>query len=420
MLSPLLFCCCFAFQQIDTDFFAEESLPVAIADTTLCIINVSPCFYLYPDSAIAYQLRLNRNPSGYTWYLKNNPPAVQLDSKTGMLYIKASATLFRQQKMFFGHRYVVSLGVQNNRDPTEWTDTSFAVIFQDPAIARGQIIPSVAGDIFAEEGDTIRFTLGCDNGNALVQSIKLSTSVAIGNYTSIQRCDDVFMWAIPFDFIRDRDSLDLRELRLTFVSIDDLQKKDTAEINIVIRQGINYVEKNQEYRKTAEEVKKYVQSLKLTFYVLNKSLRFNKFSRALFDVSAALTALAPAVIPEQQDEAKTGSGWNVSKLLPGIGLTLIPIKESLVPVKVQERANANQVRAVAKKLEFALLQNNLIGHRDPAVLNMICNLHEELRQARMQLIEVPLMEFDEDLSIEDAESYFKNYRTHKRHRLKMD
>jgi len=47
-------------------------------------------------------------------------------------------------------------------------------------------------------------------------------------------------------------------------------------------------------------------------------------------------------------------------------------------------------------------------------------LREELKQAQLQLVDLPLVEFDPRFSQEDAEKYFNNPKVNKKYKLKVN
>jgi hypothetical protein len=81
-----------------------------------------------------------------------------------------------------------------------------------------------------------------------------------------------------------------------------------------------------------------------------------------FDITSSTTALAGTIIATSANSTST---QNIGKVLPSVGLTLVPVKEAVAPNKIQEQNTATQVRAVAKRLEYLGSENTLIGDRDP-------------------------------------------------------
>jgi hypothetical protein len=77
------------------------------------------------------------------------------------------------------------------------------------------------------------------------------------------------------------------------------------------------------------------------------------------------------------------------------------------------------VRSVAKRLEYLVSENALVGDRDPFVLAKTKKLQEEMKQARMQLVELPLVEFDENFTKEDADKFFKDPKVNKNYKPKI-
>ena len=397
-----------------------DSLKVAhdvFADSALRIINLNPYFTLHVDSTLNYDIDINRSADNYFWYLRNSPVGVHIDRSSGQLYFKADKSYFKSGKLKYDQEYKVQLGVQNLQNPAERVDTSFIIVFYSTEINASRVKPTVSGTLFVEEGDSIRFKIQCENGSFPVEQITLNTNIPISNYKPIRNCDEEFSWMVPFDFIRDDDTAKQRTLNIQFISADKFFNKDTATVKIVVRPGINYPIRNIEHKRVLEELQKYVLSLKLTFYVISKSVKGNKSTRTAFDISGSTTALAGTVI---STSASSDATKNVGKILPSVGLTLVPVKEAVAPNKIQEQNTATQVRSVAKRLEYLASENMLIGDRDPEVLAKTKRMQDEMKQSRLQLVDLPLVEFDEKFTPEDAEKYFRDPKVNKRYKLKVN
>ena len=397
-----------------------DSLKVAhdvFADSVLRIINLNPYFTLHVDSTLNYDIDINRTGDNYFWYLRNSPVGVQIGRSNGQLYFKADKSYFKSGKLKYDQEYKVQLGVQNLQNPAERVDTSFIIVFYSTEINASRVKPTVSGTLFVAEGDSIRFKIQCENGSFPVEQITLNTNIPISNYKPIRNCDDEFSWMVPFDFIRDDDTAKQRTLNIQFISADKFFNKDTATVKIVVRPGINYPIRNIEHKRVLEELQKYVLSLKLTFYVISKSVKGNKSTRTAFDISGSTTALAGTVI---STSASSDATKNVGKILPSVGLTLVPVKEAVAPNKIQEQNTATQVRSVAKRLEYLASENMLIGDRDPEVLAKTKRMQDEMKQSRLQLVDLPLVEFDEKFTPEDAEKYFRDPKVNKRYKLKVN
>ncbi len=386
-------------------------------EVPLRIINLNPYFTLHVDSILQYDFEINKPAERYHWYMKNAPLGVKLDKSTGILYFKADKSYFKSGKLKYDQPYQVNLGVQSLFNPDEKVDTSCTIVFYNTEIIQSRIKPSVNGMLFAEEGDSIKFRVQCEDGTFPIEQITMFTNMPIAQYKSVKSCDEDFIWMIPFDFIRDNDTAKQKTLAISFVGSDKFSNKDTAQVRIQIKPGIDYPRQYLVYQKLATEIDNYVASLKLTFYVLSNTVKKNKSTRTTFDITGSTTALAGTVVATtaQSQQAK-----DIGKILPSIGLTLVPVKEATAPSKTQEQNMATQVRTVAKRLEYLLSENALIGERDPDVLAKTKKLQEELKQARMQLVDFPLVEFDEKFTREDAEKYFENPKVNKKYRPKMN
>jgi hypothetical protein len=386
-------------------------------DTTLRIINLNPYFTLHVDSTLSYELQINRDSGNYFWFLRNSPVGVKIDKNTGLLYFKAEKANFKSGRLKYDLPYNVPLGVQNVQNPQERVDTSFAIVFYSTEIVASRLKPTVAGNLVVEEGDSVQFKVQCENGSFPFEQITTSTSVPLTNYSMPTACNEWFSWVVPYDFIKDADTARQKALQILLIGADKFYNRDTAKIVVMVRPGINYPQKYNEHRRITNDVLSYVLDLKLTFYAISRTIKTNKSTRTTFDIASSATALAGTVL---STTAESTSAENFGKVLPSIGLTLVPVKEAVAPSKIQEQNTASQVRAVAKKLEYLASENALTGERDPDVLAKSKKLQDELRQARVQLIDLPLVELDKKITPEEAERYFRDPKVNKKYTLKVN
>jgi hypothetical protein len=164
-------------------------------------------------------------------------------------------------------------------------------------------------------------------------------------------------------------------------------------------------------------MKKYVTNLKLTFFVISTNIKKTKNTRTGFDITGSSTAMLGTII---SSTGTTTSSKNMGKVLPSVGLTLVPVKEAVSPNKLQEQNTASQVRATIKRLDYMMTENMTIGDRDPDILSKTKKLRDELKQSQLQLVDLPLVEFDPRYSQEDAEKYFNNPKVNKKYKLKVN
>jgi len=387
------------------------------SDSILRITNLNPYFTIHVDSLLNYDLRINKNPENYYWYLKQAPVGVRLDRSTGTLFFKADKSFFRSGKLRYDLPYRVDFGVQSLSNPLDKVDTFVTIMFYSTEISPSRVKPGVLGTLYVEEGDTIRFRIQCETGTFPLEQINFNSNIPVSPIFPIRKCDDEFFWMVPYDFIRENDTTKQRMLLLQFIGSDKFFNKDTAAISIAIRPGINYPQKYLEHKKVSDEMKAYIQNLKLTFYVLSKSIKANKSTRTAFDITGSSTALAGTILATT---ASNPDVQDIGKILPSIGLTLVPVKEAVAPNKVQEQNTAAQLRGLTKRLEYLVSDNALIGDRDPEVLDKTRKLREELKQAQLQLIDLPAVELDVNLSQEEADKYFNDPKVIKKYKLKVN
>jgi hypothetical protein len=192
--------------------------------------------------------------------------------------------------------------------------------------------------------------------------------------------------------------------------------RDTALVQVYIRPGINYPLKTEEYNKIHDETLEYIQELRLTFYAVSRNIKTNKNVRVSFDIGASTTALVGTVLATSDNP----STQDIGKIMPAVGLTMVPVKEAVAPNKVQEQNTASQIRGTIKRLEYMLSDNALIGERDPDILAKTKKLRDELKQARLQLIDLPPVEVDSKITQEAADRYFQDPKVNKKYKLKVN
>jgi hypothetical protein len=310
----------------------------------------------------------------------------------------------------------VEVGVQNLRDPKEKYESSFTIMFYSTEVVVSKLKPTVGNILLLEEGDSIKFRVQSEEGSFPVEQITIVTNEPISNFKSVNKCNDEFSWMVPYDFIRDNDTA-RKTLILQFIATDKFRNRDTSTVKLIIKPGINYIQKNLEHQQVASEMKKYVTNLKLTFYVISTNIKNNKKTRTGFDITGSTTAFMGTLL---STSGTSTSAKNAGKVLPSVGLSLVPVKEAVSPNKVQEQNTASQVRATIKRLDYMLTENMLIGDKDPDILPKTKKLREELKQAQLQLVDLPLVEFDPRFSQEDAEKYFNNPKVNKKYKLKVN
>ncbi len=362
---------------------------------------------------MSYQLEINKDPAHYFFFLKNSPPGLKINKDNGTLTIKPDKSFFLSGKLKYDYDYKVNVSVQNMDDPRERVDTVFTIVFFTTEIVSSHIKPTVSNVLYIEEGDTISFRLECDNGSFPIESINFFSNIPIKNYTLVKKCDDDFTWSPTHDFIKDADSLKQRLLLLSFVGTNKFFVKDTAVVKIYIKDALDIDAAMREYNKTEQAYTKYILQLKYAFVQLDKSVKHTKNTRSTFDLATASTALGGTLLAS----SSTIATQNVGKVLPSIGVTLVPVKEAVAPPQNVEQNSASLVRAAIKRLEYSLNDNALIGDKDPEILKKTSKLREELKQTQIQLIDIPVDETN-NMTAEQLNEYFNNPKVNSKYSYK--
>lgn len=396
----------------DTSVIKDSSY-IYHPDTTLRIINLNPFVNLHVDSSLSYQLRINKNSDNYFWYLKNSPVGLRINKDNGLLSFKASKSYFLSGKLKYDYNYRVVIGVQNMSDPADRIDTSFTMVFYSTEIVPSKVKPAINSTIWADEGELIQFKVLCETGSFPIEDILTFASRPINGYTAVERCGEEFKWIPGYDVVKDTDSGKVKIINLFFVGSTKFQVKDTATIRIIVREALNYPLAKEEYAQVVRNIERYVLQLKYTFLQLDKKLKRTKTARTTFDLTSATTSLTGTIMgtSSSADAQRTG------KILPSVGLAMVPIKEASVPNKAVDQNQASSIRASIKRLEYIVRDNMLLGEKDWDIVRKTTKLKDELKQIQIQLIDVPI-EITNEFSEEELNRYFNSPKVNKKYRLK--
>src|SRR6185437_14299308 len=334
----------------DSNFVKKE-------DTVLRIKNFSPYFTLHVDSTLDYHFEINKNPEDYYWYLNNSPVGLKINKDNGILHFKADKSYFLSGKLKYDNEYKVKLGVQNLNQPEDKVDTTFTLLFYNTDIVPSKIKPTVTNNLVIDEGDTLSFKLQCDEGSFPLESITFFCNYPIRSATPIAHCGDIFTWIAPYDFIKDDENVKQKSLVLSFIGVDKFFNRDTAVVNVKVNQTVNYPQRLLEYNKITSTIQNYIITLKSTFRDLDKKIKNTKNTRTTFDLTSAATSLGGTVFSSMTDHDLQTTG----KILPSVGVALVPVKEAVAPNKNDEKNSASVVRNDIKRLQYLLTDNILIG-----------------------------------------------------------
>ena len=382
------------------------------ADSSLRIRNLNPYFTLHVDSTLNYQLEINKPAAYYFWFMKNAPVGLKI-KENGLLTFKADKAYFLSGRLKYDYEYKVNIGVQNLNNPKERIDTSFTIEFFTTEITPSHVKPTVSNVLYMDEGDTISFKVQCETGTYPIDGINFYTNTPIKTNSVIKGCNDDFTWSPPYDFVKETDSAKQRLLILYFVGTNKIFQRDTATIRIYVKDALNYPYMMEDYNLAVKNIRTYILRLKYAFFQLDKKVKKTKNTRTDFDMTTATTALGGTVL-----SSSTGTdAQNAGKILPSVGVALVPVKETVAPPLTAEQNQAGLVRSSIKRLEYNIRDNALVGEKDMEIVKKITALKNELKQTQVQLIDVPLEETS-SMTEEQLNAYFDNPRVNKKYRLR--
>ena len=417
IIHQLLLMLCLA---VSISSYAQDTLPRTVtpapvdsAYVPLRIINLNPYFTIHSDSTLSYNLEVNKDETKYYWFLRNSPVGLRINKDDGVLTFKAEKSFFLSGKLKYDVEYKVNIGVQNLFNPNERVDTVFTIVFYNTDIMASKVKPSVSSTLTVDEGDTVSFKVQCENGSFPIDNITFFANRPLKNFTLVKKCDDDFTWMPPFDFVKESDSAKVKVLLLSFVGTNKFQIRDTATVRIIVRDALNYPMAEEDYRLTVKNINTYVLHLKYTFVQLDKTVKNTKNTRTTFDITGSTTALTGSILASSANASTQKTG----QILPGVGISLVPIKEAIAPQKTMDQNQASLVRGSIKRLDYMVNDNALIGERDPDIAKKTAKLKDELKQTQVQLIDVPI-ELSNSMSEDELNQYFNSPRVNKKYRLK--
>lgn len=382
-------------------------------DTILRIKNLNPFFTLHVDSTLQYNLEINKAESDYYWFLRNSPVGLRINKDNGLLTFRVEKSFFLSGKLKYDQEYPVQVGVQNLNNPGERIDTFFRILFYNTDIMPSRVKPSVNSTLVVEEGDTVSFKVQCENGSFPIEHITFFANTPLKNYSPITKCSDDFLWSPTFDFVKETDSGKVKILTLNFVGANRFMIRDTATVRIIVKDALNYPLAVQEYQLQVRNISTYVLQLKYNFLQLDKRVKNVKNTRTTFDITGSTTALTGSILAASAREATQKTG----KILPSVGVSLVPIKEAVAPAKIFDQNQASLIRSSIKRLEYVVRDNSLVGERDSDLTRKTSKLKEELKQIQIQLIDIPI-DVTSSMSEEELNQYFNSPRVNKKYRLK--
>ncbi len=397
------------FSQIDANNFNYRS-----DSTELRIKNLNPFFLVHVDSVVNYQFEINKPVANYYWYVKNAPAGLKLNKDNGYLTIDVNKAFFLSGKLKYDRDYKVNLTVQNLNSPSDKIDTSFIINFYSTEIIPSNIKPSVTDRLFLDEGDTLSFQIQCENGSFPLTDVTYVSNYAIKSITPVAKCGDYFTWPIPYDFVKSTDKDNQRQVSIYFVGNTKFKTSDTSIINVLVKKSINYPEQVKQNEMLRTEIGKYILQLKSSFRIVDKRIRRTKKTRTGFDLASASTALGGTIFSSLPNTSQQSTG----KILPSVGVALVPVKEATAPNSSYEQNTATLIRSAIKRLEYLLANNRLSGERDAEILSKSKKLREELTQTQVQLIDAPIG--DESENSEELDKYFNSPKVNKKYRLKKN
>jgi hypothetical protein len=408
---------------------ARDTIPPVKADTLpkvdspyiivpvvepLRIINLNPYLTLNVDSVFEYDLKINKNESDYHWFITRSAVnGVKLDSKTGKLQIRPVKSYFLSNRLQYDTEYKIGIGVQSLKDPSIRVDTVMKILFYNTEIIPSKLKLSTTAVITINEGEPLNIGVQCENGTFPIENVTFYSSVALVDVQGINQCGQNLSWTPTYEFVKETDSAKLKIFNLYFVGTTKMLQRDTASVRVIVKNALDYPSAVKEHAKITADVNRYILQLKYTFFQLDGSVKKTKRTRTSFDITSSATSLSGTIFSSSTKK----SNQNVGKVLPGVGVTLVPVKEAAAPQKNTEQNQATLIRSSIKRLELMVQENRLIGNQDELVLTKTNKLKDELKQMQLQLIDVPL-ELASSLSEEDLNAYFNSPKVNRKYRTK--
>lgn len=402
--------------RVKVDTLPKVDSPYVIVPVVepLRIINLNPYLTLNVDSVFEYDLKINKNESEYHWFISRSAvTGVKIDSKTGKLSIKPVKSYFLSNRLQYDKEYQINIGVQSLKNPSERVDTVINVLFFNTEILPSKLKLNTTAVITINEGEPLNIGVQCENGTFPIENVTFYSSIALVDVQGINGCGQNLIWTPDYEFVKETDSARMKIFNLYFVGTTKMLQRDTAMVKVIVKNALDYPAAVKEHSKIVADVNRYILQLKYTFFQLDGAVKKTKSTRTTFDITSSATSLSGTIFSSSSKK----SNQNVGKVLPGVGVTLVPVKEAAAPQKSTEQNQATLIRSSIKRLELMVQENRLIGNKDENVLTKTTKLKDELKQMQLQLIDVPL-ELASSLSEEELNSYFNSPKVNRKYRTK--
>ncbi len=391
---------------------SNDSLPILRSDTLLRISNIPPFITLAADSILKFQPIINKTGK-YFWYLRNAPIGLQINNEDGRITFKAAKNYFLSGKLKYDYEYKVMLGVNKPNNPEEKLDTSFTLLFYNTEIIPSKVKLSISPIVSLDEGDTLNCKIQCETGSFPFENITYFSNLSLKNVNKIRKCDDDFVWSPGFDFVKDTDSGKVKIVFISFVGSTKFQSRDTTTVKVIVRDALDYPLALKAYQAEVKNISRYILELKYVFLLLDKNIKKIKNTRTVFDITSSATALSGTIMSTSTNEGSKQLG----KILPSVGLSIVPVKEAVSPQRVYDQNQASLVRTSIKRLEYRLSDNGLISDRDMLIVQKMNQLKEELKQIQIQLIDIPIG-INNSMTEEELDNYFNSNKVMRKYRVK--
>ncbi len=389
-------------------------IPVLPPVEPLRIVNLNPYLTLNVDSTFEYDLDINKDEKEYHWFITRSAVSgVKIDSKTGKIHVKPIKSYFLSGRLKYDHEYDVMIGVQSLKDPSQRVDTTISLLFYNTEIIPSRLKLSTTAVVTLNEGQTLNVQVQCENGTFPFESVTYYTSIPLIDAQGINGCDQTFNWTPNYSFVKDTDSAKVKIFQIYFVGTTKMMMKDTAMVRVIVKDALDYPSAVNEHKKITAVVNRYILQLKYTFFQLDRNVKKTRNTRTTFDITSSATSLSGSILSSSSSQ----SSKDVGKVMPGVGVTLVPVKEAVAPTKNTEQNQATLIRSSIKRLELMLQDNALIGDRDEQVVQKTTKLKDELKQMQLQLIDVPI-EIASSMSEKELNDYFNSPKVNRKYRTK--
>src|SRR5690606_11876953 len=108
-------------------------------------------------------------------------------------------------RLQYDKEYMINIGVQSLKDPTERVDTTINILFYNTEILPSKLKLSTTSVVTINEGEPLNIGVQCENGTFPIENVTFYSSIALVDVQGINECGQSLIWTPNYEFVKETD-----------------------------------------------------------------------------------------------------------------------------------------------------------------------------------------------------------------------